>query len=538
MCAVLALMAWAAPLFAQGPTGSIRGTVVDSASQRPLGGVILTFAGRRTLSRADGSYLLASLPPGTDSLRARLIGYAPASRQVTVRADQEVVANLAIQATAVTLSELVVTGYGEQRAGNVTGAVTQLGSEEFNTGQTVSPAELIQAKIAGVQVVDNNEPGGGRSIRIRGATSINASSEPLYVIDGVPVGGGAGGGLSAGRDPLNFLDANDIDSMTVLRDASAAAIYGANAANGVILIQTKTGRGKPRLEYTGSTSASSVTKLPSMLNAAQFRTAVEQYAPQNVDQLQNANTDWFSLVDRTAYGQEHNVAVSGSNTDMNWRLSGGYLRKDGIIRGTTTERLSLGINLNQNLFDDRLSVQTSIKGSRAKDLFTPGGVLSNAAQFGPTQPELDPTSSTGYYEWPNNSLQSADNPVAILNLATDQGVTYRSIGSVQGSYRMPFLEALKANVRLGYDVTRTDRATFTPSVLHSQTKTGNDGSDYRANQRPPTAPSRHSSTTPHRSSSCPARSTWSAAIPTASRTRSTPGTWRPAWAPTCCRATA
>jgi iron complex outermembrane receptor protein len=333
-----------------------------------------------------------------------------------------------------------------------------------------------------VQVVDNNEPGGGISIRVRGPTSVDASSEPLYVVDGVPMGiaNGAGGGLSAGRNPLNFLNPNDIESITVLRDASAAAIYGSNAANGVILIQTKRGQ-RPEVEYTASTSASAVTRLPAMLNAAQFRTAVETYgSAAQISQLGTENTDWFSHVDQTAFGQEHNAAISGNGENTDWRLSGGYLSQNGVVRGTTVERLSLGLNLNQRLFDDRLDVRASLRGSRSDDKFTPGGVLSNAAQMGPTQPVFDPATTTGYYDWPGNTLQSADNPVAILGLARDQGRTYRSIGNLQASYALPFVQGLKANVNMGFDVATAQRQTFFPSVLHGQSKSGTDGSDYRS----------------------------------------------------------
>jgi iron complex outermembrane receptor protein len=305
----------------------------------------------------------------------------------------------------------------------------------------------------------------------------------LFVIDGVPIAGGAGGGLSAGRNPLNFLDPNEIESITVLRDASAAAIYGANAANGVVLIQTKTGRTATQFEYTGSMSSSSVTRLPSMLNAGQFRTAVEEYGPPaNVAQLLNANTNWFDLITRTAFGHEHHLAVSGASERTNWRLSGGFLSQDGVVLGTTTERVNLGLNMNQRLFKDRLTIHANIKGSRAKDLFTPGGVLSNAAQMGPTQPVTDETSSTGYYNWPGNKLTSADNPVEILALGVDRGVTYRSLGNVLGRYSVPWVEGLQGNLNLSYDVIRTDRQSFSPSSLHSERKTGNGGTDYRANQ--------------------------------------------------------
>ncbi|MGH7560240.1 MAG: SusC/RagA family TonB-linked outer membrane protein [Gemmatimonadales bacterium] len=473
--------AWVAPLYAQG-TGSIRGRITVEGSGVPLSGVTISFGARSAQTRPDGQYLLAGVPAGRDTLRVRLIGYGPAARLVTVAAGQTVDADIAITASAVNLAEIVVTGYGEQRQGNITGAVTQVSSQDFNTGRIVSPEELIRAKVPGVQVVDNNEPGGGFSVRIRGATSINASSEPLFVIDGVPIGTGAGGGLSAGRNPLNFLNPNEIESITVLRDASAAAIYGANAANGVVLIQTKRGKAGTQAEYTGTMSASSGTRFPSMLNAEQFRAAVQQHAPQNLGQLQNQSTDWFGLVDRTGFGQEHNFALSGSGQTMDWRLSAGYLDQDGILQGTNTERISLGFNLQQRLFSDRLDVRAFIKGSRNDDRFTPGGVLSNAAQFGPTQPVFDDATPTGYYDWPGNTLTSADNPVAILALATDRGITYRSLGNVQARYRVPFLEGLRANLNLAYDVTRADRQTFWPSVLHGQSKTGTDGSDYRANQ--------------------------------------------------------
>lgn len=473
------------PLQAHAQTGTIRGRITSDVSGQPLSGVAVSFGARSTQTRQDGTYVLTGVPVGTGTLRARLIGYAPGARNVTaVSAVSAQIVDLALTASAVGLSDIVVTGYGEQRAGNITGAVTQVSAAQFNTGRVISPEELIRGKVAGVQVVDNNEPGGGFSVRIRGATSINASSEPLFVMDGVPLATGAGGGLSAGRNPLNFLNPNDIESITVLRDASAAAIYGANAANGVVLIKTKGGRRSgPQFEYTGSTSSSSVTRLPNMLNAAQFRAAVSQYAPSNLSQLQNENTDWFSLVDRTAFGQDHNLSVSGASDNSNWRLSGGFLNQDGIIKGSTTERVSLGLNLEQRLFKDRLDLRSTLRGSRAKDDFTPGGVLSNAAQFGPTQPVNDGTTATGFYDWPGNSLQSADNPVALLALAKDQGNTYRSVGNVLGAYRLPFLsDNLKANLDLSYDITRADRQSFYPSLLHGQKKSGNGGSDYRANQ--------------------------------------------------------
>ena len=485
LAAALLAAALAQPALAQ--ETAIRGRVTDSTTLSPLAGVNVAYGGRTGLSLADGRFVLTGVRPGTDTLKIRMLGYAPIYRVVTVSSGQTMTVDFTMAAQAVSLSEIVVTGYGQQSAGNITGAVTQVSSEEFNQGRIISPAQLIATKVPGVQVVDNNEPGGGLTLRIRGATSVNASSEPLYVIDGMPVGGGAGGGLApVGKDGLNFLNPEDIQSITVLRDASAAAIYGANAANGVVIITTKSrtgqaGRLGTYVEYTGSLSSSAVDRLPSMLNAEQFRAAVQQYAPQNVAQLGQASTNWFDQTTGTAFGQEHNVSLTATQEKSFLRFSLGYLDQDGVVDGTTAERISLAANYQQLLFSDRLNIRANLKGSQTDDRITPGGVLSNSAQFGPTQPIFDENSSTGYYEWPNNALQSADNPAAILGYASDRAKTYRSLGNIRAEYQMPFLEALTANVNMGYDVTSVDRTTFTPRVLHSQTKSGTNGTDYRTN---------------------------------------------------------
>ena len=472
MCALLTL-SWTAPLAAQQPTGTIRGRITDNSTQQPIAGVTIIVGNRSAQTHDDGRFTISGVPAGSDLLRARMIGYAQINQPVMVGSGDTVAVDLALTAQAIGLSEVVVTGYGQQRAGNITGAVTAVADSQFNTGRVISPQLLIQSKVAGVQVVDNNDPGGGLSIRIRGATSVNASSEPLYVVDGVPLGNGAGGGLSAGRDPLNYLNPNDIESITVLRDASAAAIYGSNAANGVVLITTKSGgtHQKPQFEYNSSASASSVTRLPAMMNAAQFATALNTYAPARDTLLLGASTDWFGLIDRTAYGQEHNFAVTNSTSDMSYRLSLGYLNQAGIIRASSTKRVSLGLNYSQQLFNDRLNVHTSVRGSRAVDQFTPGDVLGNAAAMAPTQPVLDSSSATGYWDW-KTSNAAPSNPVASLTWARDHGTTWRSVGNVQAVYRAPFIEGLTANVNLGYDLARADRTTFYPNNLAAQVRQG------------------------------------------------------------------
>jgi TonB-linked SusC/RagA family outer membrane protein len=472
---------WISPLQAQEPTGTLSGHVTDEASQAPLRGATIRVGNRNTQTRADGGYLLTGVPAGADSLRVTMIGYAPKAQLVTVEGGLPVVVDFALTAQAVNLSEMVVIGYGEQRQGDITGAVTSVKAEDFNTGRIVTPTELIQNKVAGVQVVENTEPGGSTSLRIRGPTSTNASSEPLFVVDGMPLGT-SGGGATIGRDPLNFLNPEDIASITVLRDAAAAAIYGTNAANGVVLITTK--RAKPgqgaKFEYTGTASASSATRYPSMLNADQFRAAVEQYAPANAPELLNANTDWFDQVDRTAYGQEHNVAVSGAGAGMDYRVSLNFLDQKGVIDNNSTRRLSLGANYNQRLANDRLNLRFNLRGSRADDRFTPLGVLSNAAQMAPTQPVEDPTSPSGFYDWPGG-LTSPDNPVAILRRAEEKSTAYRTVGNVQTEYSLPWINGLRANLNLGFDVATAERRNFTPSFLHREVVTGHGGQQTRNN---------------------------------------------------------
>lgn len=463
----------AAQLGAQESTGTIRGRVTDNATQQPIAAVTVAVGSRAAQTRADGRYVIAGVPAGTETLRARIIGYASTSQPVTVAGGDTVVVDLVLTAQAIGLSEVVVTGYGTQRAGNITGAVTQVSAAEFNTGRVITPQALIQGKVAGVQVVDNNEPGGGLKIRIRGATSANASNDPLYVIDGMPVTSTLSAGRdSLSRDALNFLNPDDIESITVLKDASAAAIYGANAANGVVLITTKQSRQHgPEIQVSSSMSSSSVTRLPSVLDASQFRAAVNAQAPTRSASLGNANTNWFDLIGRSGFGQQHDVVVSGVGQSSNYRFSVGYLNQDGIIRTSSTERLSLGMSYQQLLLNDNLEIKTNVRGARSSEQFQAGDALGNAVGMAPTQPVLDPTNPTGYWDWPTTGA-SASNPVASLNRSLSQGTTWRSIGNLQGGYHLPFLKTLTAHVNLGYDLTQANTQTFIPNDLAAQIRQG------------------------------------------------------------------
>jgi TonB-dependent starch-binding outer membrane protein SusC len=463
--AALALLVGAVPAFAQ-PGGTITGRVVDAATQEPFVGADVSVGARRTVTGADGRFSLAGVPAGAQSVRAARIGYAEGTRGVTVVAGQTVSVDLSLSSSALLLEGVVVIGYGERRIRDVTGSVEAVTAEDFNPGRVVSPEQLIQGRVAGVQVVESGEPGGGTNIRIRGGTSVNASNDPLIVVDGIPLA--PGGGLSAGRNPLNFINPSDIARITVLKDASATAIYGARGANGVIIIETVAGGVGPQFSYTTSLSSSRVTGHPTMLDATQFRAAVHQHAPERVQFLGNTTTDWRRQVERTGFGQQHDIAMTASGDASNLRLSLNYLDQDGVIRNSTTRRMAGALTYDQRMFGDRLTVRANVRGARTDDWFTPGGVLGSATVFDPTQPVR---TADGFFENTVFPL-GPNNPVPELELVIDEGTTYRSIGGLEGRYLLPGIEGLAGTLRLGYDVAKSERRTFLPRTLQSQIELG------------------------------------------------------------------
>lgn len=482
--ALAAVLFCAAQSSAQAPTGTVAGQITESTTDMPLVGVSVTVADRGGLTNDDGRFVITGVPAGTHTLRAVGLGYREATERITVVAAQTTTVMLELVPTAIELEGLVVIGYGQQEADELTGSIDQVEPEEFNTGRIVSAEELIQGKVAGVQIIDSGEPGGGISIRVRGGTSVTSSNEPLFVVDGVPLA--VGGGISAGRNPLNFLNPDDIQSMTVLKDASATAIYGSRGANGVIMIETKSGRdmvgaaGGTQLSYTGSVSSSTVADEPQMLSVPQFRQAIEGHAPSALDLIGNETTDWRDAVQQTGVGHEHSISFAGASEDLTYRLSVGYLNQEGVLQGTTTERATLAFNYGQGFFENRLRVTTNIKGSHTDDEFTPGGVVGLATSFAPTQPIFDEASPHGgFFEW-YDYQQAVNNPVAELALVIDEGTTYRSVGDIEGELAMPFLERLTGTVRLGYDVTKTDREIFRPSFLRGEAEGGTPGFVSRA----------------------------------------------------------
>lgn len=475
LMALVALVACALPLQAQ--TGTVTGRVTDATLRQPLPDVTVTLLGTTVLSDAQGYYSIPNVPSGMHTVRATLIGYKPFETEVTVVAGETTSVALLMQVAPMEMQPIVAIGYGETQTRDLTGVVAEVPAESFNTGRVVSADELIRAKVAGVEVTDSNggEPGGGKQIRIRGGTSVNATNEPLYVIDGVLIP--PGGGLSDGRNPMNFLNPDDIESFTILKDASATAIYGSQGANGVVLIETKSGKGTAsgaRVTFTGNFSGSNVAGRNDLLTTDQFRTAVAQYAPQQLQYLGGTSTNWQKLVEQTAIGGEGTVAVQGGADKMSFRVALGYLNQEGVLQKSKVERVSLNMAYNQLLFDDALSLSANVLGSRNANEYTAGGVIGGANNFAPTQPILDANSPYGgYFEW--DDPLAANNPKGSLDLTQDEGVTYRSIGNVTAEYALPFLSGLSVTGRGGYTTTNVDRRFFAPSYSKDQVDTGNYG---------------------------------------------------------------
>jgi len=349
-------------------------------------------------------------------------------------------------------------------------------TSEFNTVGVVSVLELLR-NVPGVQVIESNQPGGVITVRIRGASSVNGSNDPLFVVDGMPLG--PGGGLTVGNDPLEFLDPADVAGITVVKDGTGA-LYG-RASNGVVVITTRSGHGAPHVEYGGSFSASWVTRVPSVLDAAQFRSAVTRYDSAGLSQLGTASTDWFDLVDRTGTGLTQRVSFSGGDALGDYRMAAGYSDLGGVVGGSSTRRASAALDYHVRLAH-RLDLRAGIRGARLTDGFTPDGVLQDAAAMGPTQPVHDAAAATGYYNWPGNSLTSADNPVEILATSTDGATTDRGLANLTARYDFSGirpLEGLSAGITLGYDVLQATRTAIYPNDIHYETKNGTDGEFFR-----------------------------------------------------------
>lgn len=425
---------------------TVSGTVTDSQDGTTLPGVTIQVKGTQkgVATDIDGNY---SIEVNTnDILVFSYIGYLTVEQSVGTRTSIDISLSSDIQE----LSEIVVIGYGQVEKGDVTGVVNKIDEEQFNKGMIVSPERLIAGKVAGVQITPNSgEPGGGTSIVIRGGSSLGGGSDPLYVVDGVVLPRGEVAGT---RNPLSFINPADIADITILKDASAAAIYGSQGASGVIIITTKGGSlGKPTFSYDGSFSISRIAQRVNMLNTAEFVFTVERQAPQNRDDLgvddQLYDTDWFDEITQTAIGQNHNLSSSfgiGKNTIS--RISVNYQNLDGVLKTSNTERIAGSANIKHEAFDGDLTINWNSKHAIINNRFAPNEVGSSLV-MAPTQPIRNPDGT--YFQWQNPLAPG--NPVSSIDRRFNMGRSIRNLYSLKLVYNIPFVEGLSINAVGSYD---------------------------------------------------------------------------------------
>ena len=441
---------------------TITGTVTDGAGE-PMIGVNILAVGTTvgTVSDFDGGYTL-QVPAGATQLQFSYTGYDAIVMDIGTAAQVD-----AIMTEGAILEDVVITGYGTVKRENVTGSIATVKNDDFNKGAITSPQELLSGKVAGVNVVTNGEPGGGAVIRIRGGSSLQANNDPLIIIDGVPV---ASDPISGSRNNLNIVNPNDIETFTVLKDASATAIYGSRASNGVIIITTKRGTvgSKFGVDYNGSAGVSTIAKRADNLDAGEFRNLVNSQFDEPAQAIMDTfNTNWQDEIFQDAFYMDHNLSVHGSAGEMPYRVSFGYTDRDGLIRTDNFNRITGALNLNPRLLDNKLQLNLSGKYMQDKNHFAEQGVVGGAAVFDPTQAVYDTMSPYGGYFTSTvgglpNTL-SPDNPVAVLEQTDNNSTVNRYILGAEIDYRLFFLEDLRINLNLGYDFSEGEGRKYVPT---------------------------------------------------------------------------
>ncbi len=435
---------------------SVTGKVTDSKDGTPVTGATVTIKGTKTATQtaADGSFKINAAANST--LLISSVGFA----QQEVKVNANSVANVSLVQINQQMNELVVVAYGTKRKGDLTGSVTSVTAKDFQKGVVNSSEQLLQGKVAGLEVTTGGgSPGGGSRIRIRGGASLNASNDPLLVIDGVPV---EGNGIAGSSNLLNTINPNDIESISVLKDASATALYGSRASNGVLIITTKKGaKGKIRYNFNTQLSTGIVGKTVDVLSGDQVRAIINADAASGGSNLYKnllgtSNTDWQKEIYRAAFGWDNNVSASGAFNNIPFRASVGYLTQDGILRTDNFNRFTGSLNITPKFFNDHLSVNLALKGSNTKNNFAIGGAIGSAIAFDPTQSVRSNTGKFGNYtEWldPNGTLidLATRNPIALLNQRDNRSSVNRFVGNVQLDYKIHWLPDLHVLVNLGID---------------------------------------------------------------------------------------
>ena len=461
----------------------IQGEVTDAQNGEPLIGATVMVEGEKsgTVTDFDGNFKL-QVTSSAKKVKISYIGYVDKIVEISDRM------NVKLESDSQILTDVVVIGYGTARKSDLTGSVATVSSKDFNKGLVSSPEQLINGKVSGVQIMSNSgSASAGSTIRVRGGASLNASNDPLIVLDGVPLEQGGISGNSSNF--LSMINPADIESMTVLKDASSTAIYGSRASNGVIIITTKKGQqGGLKINFNTTNSLQTRAQMVDMLSHDDFVNVINQFGTDNQKSLLgNANTDWNDEVYRTAFGTDNNLSVSGSiGKYLPFRVSAGYYNQSGLVRKDNVERWTGNVVLTPSFFQDHLKLTINAKGTLNNNSFNNSGAVWAAATFNPTFPVYSGNSNYGGY----NEALDADgypvnagvrNPRGLVDLYDSKSKVSRFIGSMDVDYKVHFLPELKLHATLGADYAKGDGTIYVPAYAAQAFNKDESlsGSDYK-----------------------------------------------------------
>ena len=457
---------------------TVKGTL-RSAAGEAIPGATIAVKKAGTVAIADSAGHFSIKASTGDTLVVSFVGF----KRQEVRVASSLSINIILQESVSTLNDVVVIGYGTRAQKDLTGSIATVSSKDFQQGAITTPDQLVTGKVAGVVITPNSgAPGAGGTIRIRGGTSLNASNNPLIVVDGVPL---TSEGVSGVSNPLSLINPNDIESFNILKDASATAIYGNRASNGVIIITTKSGSsGKLKVTFNTVLSESVRRNEIGVLNGDEFRNLIAQKGNDEEKALVGtASTDWQDQIFQKAFGGDYNLGISGGIKKLPYRLSIGHTYQDGILKTSNIKRTSASLNLNPTFFDNTLKVTINLKGVYQKSRFANEGAIGAAIGFDPTQPVYASNKYGNFFEWLNASTGipielATKNPLGQLLLNSSLSDVYRSIGNIKVDYKLPFLPALTATANAGYDISKTEGNGFVPAYAALSYQRGGSMTEY------------------------------------------------------------
>jgi len=472
---ILAFLLLPASVYAQ-TQKTITGTVIDELGESVIGATVKAInTSMGTITDIDGNFTL-QVPAEVKQLTISYVGYVTQTVDITSEPIR-----VQLKSDNQLLQEVVVVGYGVTRKSDLTGSVSTMKADDFNGGTINSPEQLINGKVSGVQIMSSGgSPSAGSSIRIRGGASLNASNDPLIVVDGVPL---ENGGITGSGNFMSMINPSDIESMTVLKDASSTAIYGSRASNGVLLITTKKGSSdRLKVSFSTNNSLSVKTQTSDVLSAGQFRAVInEQGSDIQKSLLGTTDTNWTNEIFHSAFATDNNVSVSGKAGFLPFRVSVGYLNQAGILRSDKLERYTGSIVVNPSFFDNHLRLTLNAKGSVSETRFADTGAIYNAASFNPTVPVYSGNDRFGgYFESvsPGGVPDATLNPVGLLDYLDHQGEVKRVIGNFDIDYKFHFLPDLKAHISLGLDYAEGYGIYYCPDGVGMNYQVGGSNNKY------------------------------------------------------------